>query len=172
MKLSSFPLVALFVTAAACAASSSAPDDEVAATSPAFDSSPPPPASTASIADPGVYLQDDTFYAFFTGSGLQQTTSNTAGGPWTAPTDVLNPVDLPAWIDASKAIWAPDMIRDAQGDFVVYFAAALNRSAGTPTGDDAPASNARCNSRTAVERSPWAYASARYGNARRYSPSS
>jgi hypothetical protein len=140
MKLSSLILAALSVAIAACATSPSALDGQVTVASQAPDGPPPPPASTASMADPGVYLQDDTFYAFATGSGLRLAASSTAGGPWAAPTDVLDPTNLPAWVDTSKAIWAPDMIQDAQGDFVVYFAAALNRSAGTPTGADAPAS--------------------------------
>jgi hypothetical protein len=36
------------------------------------------------------------------------------------------------------------MIQDASGEYVVYFAAALNHSAGTPSGADAPAGGARC----------------------------
>jgi hypothetical protein len=102
------------------------------------------PVSGSAMADPGVVLYNNKFYAFFTGGGLHEATAPTAGGPWTSPSNVLDTSNLPVWIDLSKGVWAPDMIEAANGDYVVYFAAALDHSAGTPTGSDAPASGARC----------------------------
>jgi arabinan endo-1,5-alpha-L-arabinosidase len=139
MTASHLALASSFTAILACTASPPAQDGVATAVTAA-----PSPVSMNAMADPGVFLHDNVFYAFVTGSGLQQATSSTAGGPWTAPRNVLNRSDLPAWIDASKASWAPDMIQDAQGDFVVYFAALLDTSAGTPTGNDAPVSGARC----------------------------
>jgi len=102
------------------------------------------PVDTASMADPGVVLYGNKFYAFTTGGGLREATASTAGGPWSASTNVLAHTTMPAWIDMSQATWAPDMIRDASGAYIVYFSAALNKAAGTPTGSDAPKSGARC----------------------------
>lgn len=143
MTASRFALASLSTMFAACAAAPSSQGDDIAA-DPAAVTTAPAPTSTVSMPDPGVFLRANTFYAFTTGSGLRQATSSTAGGPWSTPSDVLNHQGLPAWVDISQQIWAPDMIQDAQGDFVVYFAAALDASAGTPTGGDAPASNAHC----------------------------
>ena len=95
--------------------------------------------------DPGVLLNDGTFYAFSTGAGLQQRTSSTAAGQWTTATNVLTMSSLPSWVDQSKGIWAPDMIETTSNTFVVYFAAALTGTSGNPAGNDAkPASGARC----------------------------
>jgi hypothetical protein len=102
------------------------------------------PVTSAGIADPGVVLYGHTFYAFSTGAGLTETTAPTAGGPWTTPRNTMVYAGRPAWIDTSAGTWAPDMIRVANGQYVVYFAAGLNHSAGTPSGSDAPAANARC----------------------------
>jgi arabinan endo-1,5-alpha-L-arabinosidase len=135
--------MALSAALSSCAAPSLQQDDDLAADH-AELATVPSPASTASLADPGVFFQGGRFYAFATGAGLREATSSTAGGPWTAPADVLDRQSVPAWVDLSKQIWAPDMIQAGNGDYVVYFAAALDASAGTPTGSDAPAGNAHC----------------------------
>jgi hypothetical protein len=57
--------------------------------------------------------------------------------PW-APGDTLNHANTPAWMDMSKGIWAPDMIRTSSGNFVVYFASALPVPSSNPP---APPSN-------------------------------
>ena len=104
--------------------------------------------------DPGVLLFNDEFYAFSTGAGLHESTSATAAGPWTTPVNQLVKGSLPHWADPSKGIWAPDMIRTTSGAFVVYFAAALNGTAGHPAGNDStPANGARCIG-TARSKSP------------------
>ena len=131
------PRVALALLLTACVSSSEGDDLDEDLTSWT-------PVSTASMADPGVVLYGKTFYAFTTGGGLQQATAPTAGGPWTTPKNVLFRTALPAWIDTSAATWAPDMIRVASGEYVVYFSSGLNHGAGTPAGSDAPAGNARC----------------------------
>src|SRR5580658_10002553 len=59
--------------------------------------------------DPGVLLYRGTFYAFFTGGGLRESTSATAAGPWTTPVNTLAKGTLPSWANAAKGIWAPDM---------------------------------------------------------------
>jgi beta-xylosidase len=89
-------------------------------------------------------LNANTFYAFSTGGGLRESSSSTAAGPWSTPTNELMG-GLPSWADGSKGVWAPDMIETTSGMFVVYFSAALKGTAGNPPGNDAqPASNARC----------------------------
>jgi arabinan endo-1,5-alpha-L-arabinosidase len=94
--------------------------------------------------DPGVLLYSNAFYAFSTGGGLHESSSVTAGGPWSTPASRLMG-SLPSWANASRGIWAPDMIRTTSGTFVVYFSAALNGTAGNPAGSDAkPANGARC----------------------------
>jgi len=104
--------------------------------------------------DPGVLLFNGKFYAFSTGSGLHESTSATAAGPWTTPVNRLVKGSLPRWADPSKGIWAPDMIRTTSGTFVVYFAAALKGTAGHPAGNDSkPANGARCIG-TARSKSP------------------
>jgi arabinan endo-1,5-alpha-L-arabinosidase len=104
--------------------------------------------------DPGVLLSGSTFYGFFTGGGLRESTSGTAAGPWSAPVNELRMSTLPSWVDASKGIWAPDMIKTTSGEYVVYFSAALPGTAGHPAGNDAkPASGARCVG-TAESKSP------------------
>lgn len=99
-----------------------------------------------SMPDPGVYLYDGNFYEFSTGSGLQESTSSTAAGPWSTPVNALNESSVPSWIDSGKAFWAPDMIRTTSGTFVVYFSAALaGIPSGNPAGSDAsPAGGSRC----------------------------
>jgi len=141
--LSTVLSAALPTALAACAAAPS-PEGEHLAADPAAVTTPPTPASTASMADPGVFLQGGKFYAFATGSGLRQATSSTAGGPWSAPADVFDRSSVPAWVDLSQQVWAPDMIQAANGDYVVYFAAALDAGAGTPPTSDTPAGNAHC----------------------------
>jgi hypothetical protein len=103
------------------------------------------PVDTHSTPDPGVTLYNGNFYAFTTGGfGLWESTAPIAGGPWTAPGNVLNTSSIPAWINRSAGIWAPDMVRiPTSGEFVVYFAALLNPSASTGT-TETPASGARC----------------------------
>ena len=103
--------------------------------------------------DPGVLLYKNTFYAFFTGGGLHEATSATAGGPWTTPVNVLAKGTLPSWVDAAKGIWAPDMIRTTSGSFVVYFSAALMGAKGPAGNDSKPAAAARCIG-TARSKSP------------------
>ncbi len=103
--------------------------------------------------DPGVLLRANNFYAFSTGGGLHESSSARAGGPWTTPVNMLAKHTLPSWADASKGIWAPDMIRTTSGTFVVYFSAALAGARG-PAGNDAkPAAGARCIG-TAGSKSP------------------
>jgi arabinan endo-1,5-alpha-L-arabinosidase len=105
----------------------------------------PQPVSTASMPDPGVLLNGGHFYAFSTGTGLQESTASIAAGPWTAPASKLNGTGLPSWIDTSKGNWAPDMIETTADKFVVYFAAALPGTGSNPTGNDSkPAGGARC----------------------------
>ena len=87
-----------------------------------------------SMPDPGVYLYNGTFYEFSTGTGLQESHSSIAAGPWTTPANELDTSSIPSWIDYSKGFWAPDMIRTTSGEFVVYFSAAL---AGIPSGNPA-----------------------------------
>jgi hypothetical protein len=104
--------------------------------------------------DPGVLLYQGKFYAFSTGIGLHESTSATAGGPWTTPVNHLVKGSLPKWADPSKGIWDPDMIRTTSGTFVVYFAAALTGTKGHPAGNDGkPANGARCIG-TAHSKSP------------------
>ena len=101
------------------------------------------PVDTRSMPDPGVYLYDGTFYAFTTGGfGLWESTAPIASGPWTVPSNVLNASSVPAWVDKSQGIWAPDVIRLPDGEWVVYFAARLNPGSGS--GPETPASGARC----------------------------
>jgi arabinan endo-1,5-alpha-L-arabinosidase len=99
-----------------------------------------------SMPDPGVYLYNGTFYEFSTGTGLQESHSSIAAGPWTTPANELDTSSIPSWIDYSKGFWAPDMIRTTSGEFVVYFSAALaGIPSGNPAGSDAdPAGGARC----------------------------
>lgn len=99
-----------------------------------------------SMPDPGVYLYNGNFYAFSTGTGLHESTSSTAAGPWSTPVNTLDKSTIPSWIDSAKAFWAPDMIRTTSGTFVVYFSAALaGIPSGSPAGNDAkPASGSRC----------------------------
>lgn len=95
--------------------------------------------------DPGVLLYNGNFYEFSTGTGLAESMAPIAAGPWTTPVNTLDMSSLPSWVDRSKAIWAPDMIRTTSGTFVVYFSAALTGTSGNPAGNDAkPASGARC----------------------------
>ena len=97
--------------------------------------------------DPGVYLDGNEFYAFVTGSGLLESKSTTAAGPWSAPVNVLAANQtIPAWMDLSKSIWAPDMIKTTSGQYVVYFSVALAGIPPTnPPGDDSkPAGGSRC----------------------------
>jgi hypothetical protein len=103
------------------------------------------PVDTHSMPDPGVTLYNGNFYAFSTGGfGLWQSTAPIASGPWTAPANVMNTSGIPAWIDTSAGIWAPDMIQiPNSGEFVVYFSAQLNPAAYTGT-RETPASGARC----------------------------
>ena len=112
---------------------------------PASAVTPPVPVSSRPIADPGVLLNNGTFYAFGTGTGLQESTATIAAGPWTAPTNVLNTTTVPSWMNLSAGVWAPDMIETTSNIFVVYFATALPGTAGNPSGNDAaPANGARC----------------------------
>jgi len=104
------------------------------------------PVDTHSTPDPGVTLYDGNFYAFTTGGfGLWESTAPIASGPWTAPSNVMDTSSaLPAWIDQSAGIWAPDMIQiPTSNEFVVYFAAQLNASAHSGT-TETPQSGARC----------------------------
>ncbi len=94
--------------------------------------------------DPGVLLYNGNFYAFSTGTGLQESTSAIAAGPWSTPANALDMSTIPSWVDKSKAMWAPDMIRTTSGTFVVYFAAALAGVSGGAGSDASPASGARC----------------------------
>jgi arabinan endo-1,5-alpha-L-arabinosidase len=105
----------------------------------------PTPVSTHPTADPGVLLDDGTFYAFGTGNGLQESTATIAAGPWSTPTNVLNEASIPSWMDLGPGVWAPDMIKTASGTYVVYFASALPVPSTNPAGNDAkPAGGARC----------------------------
>lgn len=105
----------------------------------------PVPVSAHPMADPGVLLNNGTFYAFGTGSGLQESTASVAAGPWTAPTNVLSRTNVPSWMNLGAGVWAPDMIETTSNTFVVYFATALPVPASNPSGDDAnPAGGARC----------------------------
>src|ERR1035438_2737867 len=76
----------------------------------------PLPVKTASgvdesMPDPGVLLYSGNFYAFTTGTGLQESTSSTAAGTWSTPANALQSgQSIPSWIATSKADWAPDMI--------------------------------------------------------------
>jgi len=99
-----------------------------------------------SMPDPGVYLYNGKFYEFSTGSGLQESTSSIAAGPWSTPVNALDKSTMPSWINSGQAFWAPDMIRTTSGTFVVYFSAALaGIPSGSPAGkDSAPASGSRC----------------------------
>ncbi|HEX3475679.1 MAG TPA: family 43 glycosylhydrolase [Kofleriaceae bacterium] len=128
----------------ACATVPSSPDDDDLPVVPAAATTSPVVASKDSFADPGVFLQGSTFYAFATGLGLLQATSGSAGGRWSTPADVFERSSVPAWVNLSKPVWAPDMIQAANGDYVVYFSAALNASAGTPPASEKPAGDARC----------------------------
>ena len=104
--------------------------------------------------DPGVLLYHGRFYGFSTGGGLREWTAPTAGGPWTTPVNELVRSTLPGWVDTSKGIWSPHMIRTTSGTFIVYFSAALKGTSGSPPGSDAkPASGARCIG-TATSSSP------------------
>lgn len=103
--------------------------------------------------DPGVLLYKGTFYAFSTGGGLHESTSATAGGPWTTPVNRLAKGTLPSWANGAKGIWAPDMIRTTSGTFVVYFSAALVGAKGPAGNDSKPAAAARCIG-TAQSKSP------------------
>lgn len=104
--------------------------------------------------DPGVLLYHGKFYGFSTGGGFREWTAPTAGGPWTTPVNTLVRSTLPGWVDTSKGIWGPHMIRATSGIFVVYFSAALKGTSGSPPGSDAkPASGARCIG-TATSSSP------------------
>jgi arabinan endo-1,5-alpha-L-arabinosidase len=96
----------------------------------------PQPVSTASMPDPGAVLNGDQFLAFTTGTGLQESTSATAGGPWTAPVNEL--AALPPWTNNS-AIWAPDVIHVDNG-WIVYFSAVVTAKSGATK----PDSGARC----------------------------
>lgn len=105
----------------------------------------PQPVSSHPIADPGVLLNDGTFYAFGTGSGLQESTAAIAAGPWSAPTNVLDTSSVPSWMNLSAGVWAPDMIKTTSNTFVVYFATALPVPSSNPSGNDnAPAGGSRC----------------------------
>jgi hypothetical protein len=104
--------------------------------------------------DPGVLLYHGRFYGFSTGGGLREWTALTAGGPWTPPVNELVRSTLPGWVDTSKGIRGPHMIRTTSGTFVGYFSAALKGTTGNPPGNDAkPASGARCIG-TATSSSP------------------
>ncbi|GIH14305.1 family 43 glycosylhydrolase [Rugosimonospora africana] len=96
----------------------------------------PLPASSASMPDPGAYLNGNQFVAFSTGSGLRESTASIAAGPWSAPADKLG--SLPPWT-TSRGIWAPDIEHVTNG-WVVYFSAVLHQPSGSPQ----YASGARC----------------------------
>lgn len=117
----------------------------VLATAPGAGAATQQPVDTRSTPDPGVTLYNGSFYAFSTGGfGLWESTAPIASGPWTAPANVMNKSGLPAWIDTSAGIWAPDMIQIPNGgEFVVYFSAQLNPAAYSGT-REIPASGARC----------------------------
>lgn len=87
--------------------------------------------------DPGVLLDNGHFYAFSTsmaGTGLEESVSNTAAGPWSGPVNVLDTTQaMPTWIDSRLGIWAPDMIKTTSGKYVIYFSAALS---GPPAAGD------------------------------------
>lgn len=133
-------VVVLAVAAAALAGTGIAPSQAA---------SYPLPVKTATGAnydtpDPGVLLYNGNFYGFSTGSGLQEWTSTTAAGPWSKPGSTLDKTTLPSWVDTSKGIWAPDLIRTTSGTYVVYFAAALANVSGPAGSDSHPATGARC----------------------------
>jgi hypothetical protein len=112
---------------------------------PAQAASVPQPVSSSPIADPGAILNNGQFLAFSTGTGLQEATASTAGGPWTKPTNNL--AALPPWTTDS-GIWAPDIIHTTNG-WVVYYAAVVTPRSGATT----PDSGARCIG-TATSTSP------------------
>src|SRR5690242_6394168 len=93
---------------------------------PSPDQAAPQPVSTHPMPDPGVILNGSQFVALSTGSGLQESTAPTAGGPWTTPTDQLGA--LPPWT-SSRGIWAPDIVHVDSG-WVVYFSAVVTPKAG------------------------------------------
>jgi beta-xylosidase len=117
---------------------------------PGAAASTPQPVSPAPMADPGVLLNSGHFYAFSTGTGLQESTASIAGGPWTAPASRMSSTNLPSWIDTSKGNWAPDMIKTTGGAYVVYFAAKLKPDPSLP----APASETRCIGTAVSENDP------------------
>src|SRR5579859_3252613 len=137
---------ALATAALATAAVTTGAVAAVAAPSPAV--SYPLPVKTVSgtnhdTPDPGVLLYNNTFYAFSTGGGLHESSSPTAGGPWTTPADRLAKGTLPGWANGAKGIWAPDMIRTA-GENVVFYSAAVVVGEKPAASNDAKAAAARC----------------------------
>lgn len=102
------------------------------------------PVDPTNMPDPGVYLANGTFHAFTTGGfGLFESTAPQAGGPWTAPANVLDTSTVPGWINKSGGIWAPDVIQLPGGEWVAYFAALLNHNPSLNE-SERPAANARC----------------------------
>jgi arabinan endo-1,5-alpha-L-arabinosidase len=105
----------------------------------------PVPVLQTSFPDPGVTYYDHEYYGFGTGAGLRESEAPTAAGPWSVPVDELVQSSLPSWVQTGLGMWAPDMIKAADGKFVVYFAAPLEGADG-PVGvsDSEPAAGARC----------------------------
>lgn len=81
--------------------------------------------------DPGVMLYNNEFYAVRTGTGLKESWSTYAGGPWTPAVDELSPGNtLPGWVKPNTQNWAPDITSVGSTRFVVYYSAILSDGSG------------------------------------------
>ncbi|MVA74475.1 family 43 glycosylhydrolase [Auraticoccus sp. F435] len=72
-------------------------------------------------ADPGIFREGHSYYAFMTGGRVKMATATHPQGPWTAlPGNALT--RWPDWTTKTLAAWAPDVDRTSAG-YVLWFAA-------------------------------------------------
>lgn len=88
----------------------------------------PEPVLMPPAADPGLYEEDGTYYAYFTGGKVLMATAPRPQGPWThLAGDALT--RWPAWAAGTGAPWAPDLDKTSAG-YVLWFAAQAKGFAG------------------------------------------
>jgi hypothetical protein len=71
-------------------------------------------------ADPGILHAEGRYWAYMTGGLTKVASAPTPQGPWTTGPDALT--RWPAWASGQGAVWAPDVLRTADG-YVLYVAA-------------------------------------------------
>ncbi|PRX43878.1 glycosyl hydrolase family 43 [Prauserella shujinwangii] len=79
----------------------------------------------ANFPDPDVNRFGSHYYGYATGTRDTRAPVATApspAGPWRARGDALP--ERPAWMARKSGIWAPDVVRRADGDYLMYFSGA------------------------------------------------